>query len=301
MRPIAIAEPKKGAPQGGGAKAPLLDVNDAPVLDLNGAPAGSSTTISYGAGQPLTRIAPAGTVIDPDSADFHGGSLRVGFSGTGTSTDMLAIATDATVTLTGNDHSALRQVKINGTLIGTVSGGGNGTDLVISLHSSATPAQVQILLEHIGYANSSASPSTQPRTVTFTLIDGDGTANGGHDTGTAAATITLPTPDSTARFQTCTIIGKPRMSAIGFPGSRVEAIRAGIMTRVFWNSIIGLARARQIVRLLLYVLKRQGETTSFCPHSDHKAESWTVLSLTRYSAPCWGPLLRCSPSGNCPA
>src|SRR4029453_6916975 len=132
----------------------------------------------------------AGTVTDPDSTDFQGGSLRVGFTANGTSADQLAIITDTTVTLTGNDHSAQRQIKINGEVIGTLTGGKNGTDLVVELHSSATAGQVQILLEHIGYANSSGDPSTLPRTVTFTLVDGDGTVNGGHDTGTASATIT---------------------------------------------------------------------------------------------------------------
>ena len=191
-RPIAIAEPKKAEPPRGDPKGPAFrsDANDAPVLDLNGAAAGTSTTVAYSVGNPLTRIAPAGTVMDPDSDNFHGGSLRVGFTAYGTASDMLAIVTDATVTLTGNDHSAQRHVKIDGKLIGTVSGGKNGTDLVIALNSSATAAQVQILLEHIGYANSSANPSTLHRTVTFTLVDGDGTAHGGHDTGTASATIT---------------------------------------------------------------------------------------------------------------
>ncbi len=40
-----------------------------------------------------------------------------------------------------------------------------------------------------------------------------------------------PTPDSTARSQTCTIIGLPLMSASGLFGRRVAAIRAGMTTR----------------------------------------------------------------------
>src|SRR5688572_17474273 len=195
MRPVANAQPKNaGAPRGPKVSTAAADANDAPVLDLNGAASGLSTTVAY-AGNPL-NIAPAGTVMDADSSDFHGGSLRVGFTENGTAADQLVIMTDATLTLTGNDHSAQRQIKINGTLIGTVSGGRNGTDLVISLHSSATAAQVQTLLEHIGYANSSSTPPTSSRTVTFTLIDGDGTANGGDDTGTATATITFGTSNA---------------------------------------------------------------------------------------------------------
>ena len=63
---------------------------------------------------------------------------------------------------------------------------------MITFNSSATEVRVQTLLEHIGYSNSSASPSTQTREVTFTLNDGDGTANGGQNIGSATATVTFP-------------------------------------------------------------------------------------------------------------
>jgi hypothetical protein len=59
------------------------------------------------------------------------------------------------------------------------------------LNTSATQARVQTLLEHIGYMNSSGSPSMLPRAVLFTLNDGDGTANGGQNIGTATASITI--------------------------------------------------------------------------------------------------------------
>ena len=56
----------------------------------------------------------------------------------------------------------------------------------------------------------------------------------------AAATRTWPMLASIARFQQCTIIGMPLMSAKGLPGSLVEAMRAGMTTMVFWLSIMGL-------------------------------------------------------------
>ena len=40
-----------------------------------------------------------------------------------------------------------------------------------------------------------------------------------------------PRPAASARRSTCTIIGVPAMSASGLPGSRVAAIRAGMMMR----------------------------------------------------------------------
>ena len=45
----------------------------------------------------------------------------------------------------------------------------------------------------------------------------------------SVATTTGPVPAASARRSTCTIIGVPAMSASGLPGSRVEAIRAGMM------------------------------------------------------------------------
>ena len=46
----------------------------------------------------------------------------------------------------------------------------------------------------------------------------------------SVATTTRPRPASIARRQTWTIIGWPLMSASGFPGRRVEAMRAGMRT-----------------------------------------------------------------------
>ncbi len=168
----------------------VVRVNDAPVLDLNGNDLGSNTTISYRGNDPLTKIAPAGTVLDIDSVNFNGGSLRVEFTQNGAATDQLRIATDGIVTLGSNGAT----VSVNGTAIGTVSGGGNGSALVISFNSNnSTPSNVQALLEHIGYVSTSASPSGLARQVAFTLNDGDGVANGGQAIGTASATISMTT------------------------------------------------------------------------------------------------------------
>jgi hypothetical protein len=166
--------------------------NDAPVLDLNGGAPGDTASLAYGTGDPLTAIAPAGTIVDADSANFNGGSLRVAFAGgTGAAEDRLGVITDATVTLTGAGAST---VRVGGTAIGTLSGGAGGTDLVVALNNAATPARVQTLLEHIGYSNSSSTPSGSTRTVTFTVADGDG----GLEAGSATATIVLETNDPPA-------------------------------------------------------------------------------------------------------
>ena len=163
----------------------VTPVNDAPVVDLNGAATGTSTTVNYIENAALSLIAPSAIVSDIDSTDFNGGSLRVAFTQNRTSADQLLIKADATVSMLGNT------ISVNGTAVGSVSGGNNGSDLVVSFNGSATPALVTLLLQHIGYSNSSDAPSTAARTVKFTMIDGDGTALGGQDTGFATATINV--------------------------------------------------------------------------------------------------------------
>ncbi|KRD96089.1 hypothetical protein ASE63_11730 [Bosea sp. Root381] len=162
----------------------ITRVNDVPVLDLNGAAAGTGVALSHQTGAPLVKLAALATLADIDSANFGGGSLRVGFTENGSAGDQLRIMTDATVTLSGTT------VRVNGTSIGTFSGGTNGADLVVSLNTSATPAAVQALLQHVGFSTGAGSP-TSPRAVTFTLNDGDGTANGGQAVASAVATISL--------------------------------------------------------------------------------------------------------------
>jgi hypothetical protein len=157
-------------------------VNDPPVVDLNGAPAGTGTTLAYTENAAATAIAPSGVTTDVDSANFNGGSLTVHFSANGATEDQLSILTTGGVTVT------LGTVSVGGNAVGTVSGGANGADLVISFNTNnATPAAISTLLEHIGYANNSDDPSILARSVNFTLVDGDG----GTDTGSATATINV--------------------------------------------------------------------------------------------------------------
>jgi hypothetical protein len=164
----------------------IAGVNDAPVLDLTGADSSSSATLNYVSVGSAVPIAPSAAVSDIDSVNFGGGTLRVSITQNGTTADQLSVTTDTIVSIANGS------VFVNGTKVGTISSldnGSNGSDLLINLVNGAAPAAVSILLEHIAYSNSSANPSTPPRTLTFTLNDGDGTANGGQNIGTATATI----------------------------------------------------------------------------------------------------------------
>ncbi|BCG93589.1 beta strand repeat-containing protein [Mesorhizobium sp. 131-2-1] len=158
-------------------------VNDAPVLDLDSASAGTSTSINYTVGSAAAAIAPSATVTDVDSPDFNGGSLTVAFTSNGTSADQLTIQNQGVAA--GQIGVSGSNVTYGGTIIGTFSGGTNGTNLVVTLNANATQAATQALADHILYSN--ATSATTTKTVTYTLVDGDG----GTDTATATATISV--------------------------------------------------------------------------------------------------------------
>ena len=164
--------------------------NDAPVVDLNGpSNSGINRTFTYTEGDGNVKIAALGTTADIDSTDFNGGSLTAAFTANGAAEDQLTLLTDVHVTVSGDI------ISVDGAEVGTINAtnnGVNGAALEIDFDSTdATPAAITTLLEHIAYSDNSDNPSTAARTVTFTLVDGDGTANNGHDTGTATATINV--------------------------------------------------------------------------------------------------------------
>ena len=165
-------------------------VNDAPVIG------GMNGTLAYTENQTAQIIDSSVTVSDIDSANFNGGSLTVSFTANGTTADQLAISSQGTsngqISVSGANVSYNPVGGTGNTVIGTWSGGTNGTDLVINFTNNvANPEALQALIQRITYANSSDAPSTLDRTVTFTLNDGDGTANGGDNTGTGIATVTI--------------------------------------------------------------------------------------------------------------
>ncbi|MGB9366363.1 MAG: FG-GAP-like repeat-containing protein [Xanthobacteraceae bacterium] len=169
-----------------------INLGEPPVVDLNGGGAGTGATLGYTENDAATAIAPAGITTDLDSPNYNGGSLTVHFSANGAAEDQLSILTDATVTVSSGT------VSVGGLAIGTVSGGTNGADLVISFNTTdATQSAVSTLIEHIAYANASDNPSTAARTASFTINDGTGA------TGSADATISI-TPANDAPVATIT-------------------------------------------------------------------------------------------------
>src|SRR5690348_16165850 len=94
--------------------------------------------------------------------------------------------------------------------------------------------------------------------------------------GSSQATHTGPTSASSARRTTWTIIGRPAMSASGFPGSRVEAIRAGIKT----TGRLGAARP---VEVMEFEYRDEGRRQATYPRlPSHRKENG--LTRTGHSA-----------------
>jgi VCBS repeat-containing protein len=155
------------------------DANDAPVIS-----AGNTQSHLGGA----TAISPLATITDVDSLDFNGGSLTVAFTANGTAADQLVIGNQGNGT--GQIGVSGNTIKYGGVGIGTFSGGADGTALVVNF-GTASKAAVQALLDDVLYANIAGNPSSTARTVTYTLNDGDGVANGGSAVGTATATINV--------------------------------------------------------------------------------------------------------------
>ena len=163
-------------------------------VTLNQAPTSSNMngdTATYLEGAAPVRLDTGGnaTLSDSTSADFAGGTLTVAIgAGAVAAEDVLSIATTAAVTL-----GAGSTVVVNGTSIGTYSGGTGGTPLVIAFNSGATAARVQEVLRALQYNDTNLqNPGTVARAVSITLVDGDGNDGGlGSDTLVINTTVNV--------------------------------------------------------------------------------------------------------------
>lgn len=141
----------------------LQGVNDAPVLASGG-------TLNYTENDAATAISPALTVADADSANISGATVVISAAYVN-GQDVLSFVN--TPNITGSFNAA------TGTL--TLS----GTD---------TRANYETALRAVRYANSSDSPSTSPRTVTYTATDVDSSPLSGSTTATINVTAVNDAP-----------------------------------------------------------------------------------------------------------
>ncbi|WP_159690023.1 PKD domain-containing protein [Cognatazoarcus halotolerans] len=125
------------------------------------------------------------SLTDTDSANFDGGRLEVYYIQYGEATDQLAVR---------NEGSAAGQVGVSGSLvsyggivIGSISGGTNGSNLGISFNSNATADAVEAVIQNLTYATTATNPDPL-RTIAIRVSDGDG---GLSEPSTVAINVTL--------------------------------------------------------------------------------------------------------------
>jgi Ca2+-binding RTX toxin-like protein len=146
----------------------VLRTDDAPVLhDFGG-----GAPIAYMPGTTLKLDAGAAArVTDVDTAYFSSGILKVSIVDARIpGEDQLGLAFDDRVTLTDNNS-----IIVDGVLVGFLQypGGAGGGDLWINLTEGATPERTAVLLQHLTYANSSATPTDATKEIAISLNDGD--------------------------------------------------------------------------------------------------------------------------------
>jgi VCBS repeat-containing protein len=156
----------------------VASINDAPTQ--SGLQGDAATWTENGGAIPLD-VGQNAIISDIDSPNFDTGSLTVLLSGGAVAEDGLFILATGGITFDATT------VSFNGTQFATYLGGGfGGGNIVFTFDADATLAAVNALFHALGYNNSGNStgeyPTAGSRSVTWTLVDGDGTASGGHDT-----------------------------------------------------------------------------------------------------------------------
>jgi hypothetical protein len=140
----------------------VIPANDAPILgDV-------ASNVDYAQNSAAIALAGSATVRDVDSPDLQGGKLTAAITAGADPSNRLEIIGSSF------SFSGLNLLR-NGVVIGVLNdGGGVGeTPLEITFNSRATPAIAAHLMRSIHFRTDSGA-NTDPRTVSFTLSDGDG-------------------------------------------------------------------------------------------------------------------------------
>ncbi len=131
---------------------------------------GYVTRVGFGGVHADTLLFPAVPMPAAAFGNFAGGSIVVGFRAYWAPADELEILPGAVagISVTGN------QVRYEGIVVGTLSGGTGGTDLVVALNGAATAAAVEALLQSITFSSGGQDPGTRARLIEVDIIDAAG-------------------------------------------------------------------------------------------------------------------------------
>jgi pimeloyl-ACP methyl ester carboxylesterase len=109
------------------------------------------------------------TLTDSDTTSFAGFTLQAAITANATPADKLGIRHQ------GNGLNQIGfdgvNVRFQGTIIGTATGGDGINPLVIILNAAANQAALRNLVQNLTFANVSNAPSIAPRTITLTVTD----------------------------------------------------------------------------------------------------------------------------------
>jgi hypothetical protein len=149
--------------------------------------AGNLYINDFSDGEVYRVVASAGT-------NFAAGSLRVAINDRIIGEDQLRVDASAASGVSLSAGQTVESVvRVDGVLIGRIAAAGTGLggeDLVVSFASGATPARVSTFLRALQYNNSNdVDPVPGARTVTYTITDGAGSANGGADATTFSSNV----------------------------------------------------------------------------------------------------------------
>jgi Tol biopolymer transport system component len=137
-------------------------------------------------GLPVSLVAMVN--VADDAASFAGGTLGIAVTAGGAPGDRLYIVPSGSSGV-GIGFPGNNAISFNGTVVGTLSSA-NGA-LSIALNGAATPAAVQAIVLAARYTSDGDDMVHPTRTVTFTLVDGGGTADGGQDRTSFSRTIAV--------------------------------------------------------------------------------------------------------------
>ena len=153
----------------------VVPLNAPPVLDLNSGTAGFDTTASFTEDSGPATLAPNATVLDADDPNL----------------------VSATVTLTNRPDGGAESLSANTAGTSITADAYVPATGVLFLHGSDTKANYQQVLRTVAYNNTSNTPTTTNRSITFKVNDGQDDSN----VATADTSVTAHNDAPTATDQ----------------------------------------------------------------------------------------------------
>jgi hypothetical protein len=148
-------------------------VNDAPVVDLNGAGAGIDNNAAFTENQPALTLATSATVTDVDNANLSSATVVLTNHPDGAAEGLTAVTAGTSITADAYDTSTG----------------------VLFLHGSDTLAHYQQVIRSVAYNNTSDTPDTTNRDITWKVNDGSLDSATAHTTLSVTAVNDPPTLD----------------------------------------------------------------------------------------------------------